>query len=234
MILPWNLSHMNQKYNIHLGLSLFFSSEKGLNSVVWQCSGETTENKNLVQWICDIYTTRSTTAWSTHRNGHFVSSLWHINTFQTLILCSCSSNMRAHQTFTFQGFCPKWLIRTFIHWRRRLPCKVPISLSGAVWGSVTCPRTLEHADRRQTCSKYWKYVKHFQIIYIQCDSWTKWHHHHIDWFPISLTFTTLFNPPPAWFSQKNEGWITAQRKHVCPAAPRTGRGIVFHSHYPPR
>ena len=29
----------------------------------------------------------------------------------------------------------------------RLPCKVPNSTSGAVSGSVSCPRTLQHADQ---------------------------------------------------------------------------------------
>ena len=45
--------------------------------------------------------------------------------------------------------CPKWLtvIRTFIHWWWWLPCKVPTSTSGGVWGSVSCPRTLRHADQ---------------------------------------------------------------------------------------
>ena len=48
-------------------------------------------------------------------------------------------------------FCPKRLtvIHTFIHWWRWLPCKVPTSTSGAVWGWVSCPRTLRHADPDQ-------------------------------------------------------------------------------------
>ena len=36
----------------------------------------------------------------------------------------------------------------FIHWWRWLSCKVPTSTSGAVFqGSVSCPRTLRHADQ---------------------------------------------------------------------------------------
>ena len=36
---------------------------------------------------------------------------------------------------------------SFIHWWRWLPCKVPTSTSGAVWGSVSCPWMLWHADQ---------------------------------------------------------------------------------------
>ena len=36
---------------------------------------------------------------------------------------------------------------TFIHWWRWLPCKVLTSTSGTVWSSVSCPRTLWHADQ---------------------------------------------------------------------------------------
>ena len=36
-------------------------------------------------------------------------------------------------------------IHTFIHWWWWLPCKVPASTSGAVWGSVSCPRIPRHA-----------------------------------------------------------------------------------------
>ena len=56
------------------------------------------------------------------------STFWHF--IRTFIRC----------------FCPKWLtvIHTFIHWCRWLPCKT--STSGAVWGSVSCPRTLWYAD----------------------------------------------------------------------------------------
>ena len=34
-------------------------------------------------------------------------------------------------------------------------------------------------------------------------------------------------------SPKNEGGITAQRKHVCHCATKTGRGIGFPGHYLP-
>ena len=34
-----------------------------------------------------------------------------------------------------------------VHRWWRLPCKVPASTSGAVWGSVSCPRTLLYADQ---------------------------------------------------------------------------------------
>ena len=44
-------------------------------------------------------------------------------------------------------FCPKRLtvIHTYIHWW--LPCKVQTSTSGAVWGSLSYPMTLRHADQ---------------------------------------------------------------------------------------
>ena len=38
-------------------------------------------------------------------------------------------------------FCPQrlpWFILIFTHWWRWLPCKVPTTTSGAVWGSVSC------------------------------------------------------------------------------------------------
>ena len=56
-------------------------------------------------------------------------------------------------TFTLRAFsrrfCPKRLtvIHTFINWWWWLPCKVPTSTSGAMWASVSCPRTLRHADQ---------------------------------------------------------------------------------------
>ena len=56
-------------------------------------------------------------------------------------------------TFTFRAFsrhfCPKRLtvIHTFMHSWRWLPCMVPTSTSGAVWGSVSCPGT--GIDQRQ-------------------------------------------------------------------------------------
>ena len=34
-----------------------------------------------------------------------------------------------------------------IHWWRWLSCNVLTSASGAVWGSVSFPRTLQHADQ---------------------------------------------------------------------------------------
>ena len=51
--------------------------------------------------------------------------------------------------WNFQPLIPKRLtvIHTFIHWWRWLPCKVPTSTSGAVWGSVSCPRTRRYAAR---------------------------------------------------------------------------------------
>ena len=39
-----------------------------------------------------------------------------------------------------------YVIHTSVHWWRWLPCKVPPS-TGAVWGSESCPRTLQHADQ---------------------------------------------------------------------------------------
>ena len=41
----------------------------------------------------------------------------------------------------------QYFTHTFTHWWWRLPCKVPTSTWGAVWGSVSCPRTLWHADQ---------------------------------------------------------------------------------------
>ena len=38
-------------------------------------------------------------------------------------------------------------LQIFIHWWPWLPCKVPTSTSGAIWGSASCPRTLRHADQ---------------------------------------------------------------------------------------
>ena len=38
-------------------------------------------------------------------------------------------------------------IYTFTQWWWQLPCKVLTSTSGAVWGSVSCPKTLRHADQ---------------------------------------------------------------------------------------
>ena len=43
-------------------------------------------------------------------------------------------------------FCPKWLKVIHIHWWQLQPSKMPTSTSGAVWGSVSCPRALSHAD----------------------------------------------------------------------------------------
>ena len=39
------------------------------------------------------------------------------------------------------------VIHAFVYWWRWLPCKLPTSTSGAVWGSASCPRTLRHADQ---------------------------------------------------------------------------------------
>ena len=36
---------------------------------------------------------------------------------------------------------------SYIHSGWWLPCKVPTSTSGAVWGSVSCPKTLVYADK---------------------------------------------------------------------------------------
>ena len=51
--------------------------------------------------------------------------------------------------FLHLHFCPKQLtvIHTFIHRCQWLPRKEPTSTSRAVWGSVSCPRTLRHAAR---------------------------------------------------------------------------------------
>ena len=51
----------------------------------------------------------------------------------------------------------KWLavIHTFTHWWCCLPCKVPTSTSGAVWDSVSCPRTLQHADQGNKPATFW-------------------------------------------------------------------------------
>ena len=60
--------------------------------------------------------------------------------------------------YTFRAFIrpfsPKWftVIHTFMHWWWWLPCKVLTSTSGAVWGSVSCPRTLLHADQENRTS----------------------------------------------------------------------------------
>ena len=40
------------------------------------------------------------------------------------------------------------LIHPFTHQWRQLPCKVLACSLGAIWGSVSCPRTLRHVDRR--------------------------------------------------------------------------------------
>ena len=42
----------------------------------------------------------------------------------------------------------------FTHWWQRLPCKVPTG-SGAIWGSVSCSRTLWHAARGSRDSNQW-------------------------------------------------------------------------------
>ena len=51
--------------------------------------------------------------------------------------------------FTFRAFSSNLhqFIHTFIHWWQWLPCKVLTSTSGTVWSSVSCPRTLWHADQ---------------------------------------------------------------------------------------
>ena len=48
------------------------------------------------------------------------------------------------------------------HCCTKLPCKVPTSTSGAVWGSISCPRTLRHADHGNWTSdlfirRHWLY-----------------------------------------------------------------------------
>ena len=43
---------------------------------------------------------------------------------------------------------------TFIHRWRWLQRKVPTSTSGAVWGSVSCPRPLRHADQGNQTSSH--------------------------------------------------------------------------------
>ena len=53
--------------------------------------------------------------------------------------------------------------RKFMHWWRWLPCKVETSTSGAVWGSLTCPRRLRHADQGNQTSdlpitRRWLYI----------------------------------------------------------------------------
>ena len=59
-------------------------------------------------------------------------------------------NLKCHHQQNFLGHFVQsnlqQFIQTFIHWWRWLPCKVPTSTSGAVWGSVSCPKTL-HADQ---------------------------------------------------------------------------------------
>ena len=47
-------------------------------------------------------------------------------------------------------FCPTYqmtVIHTLLHWWWWLPCKMATRTSGVVWGLVSCPRTLWHADQ---------------------------------------------------------------------------------------
>ena len=60
-----------------------------------------------------------------------------------------SSSVLIHEDFLdFRAFIrrfypkPLTVINTLIHWWWWLPCEVLTSTSGAVWGSVSCPRTL--------------------------------------------------------------------------------------------
>ena len=57
-------------------------------------------------------------------------------TFRSYIRCSLSKATYSNS-----------YIHSFIHWWWWLPCKVPTRTSGAVWGSVSWPRTLRHADQ---------------------------------------------------------------------------------------
>ena len=71
--------------------------------------------------------------------------------FYIMPTVSCSNmNICTYELWAFsRSFCPKRLtvIHTFTHRWRWLPCKVPTSTSGAIWGSVSPLRTLWHADQ---------------------------------------------------------------------------------------
>ena len=75
---------------------------------------------------------------------------------------SCSTTIKQIVFFLKLHLDKTVLTVIHIHWRRWLPCKVPTSTSGAVWGSVSCPRTLRHADQGNQTSgfpitRHWLY-----------------------------------------------------------------------------
>ena len=94
-------------------------------------------------WILNL--TATTSIQDTLLSLYF-EALW-------LITLMFSQDLHYSLTYTFRAFrrcfCPKRLkvIHTYIHWWWQLPCKVLTSTSGAVWSSVSCPKTLRHADQ---------------------------------------------------------------------------------------
>ena len=108
---------------------------------------------------------------------------------------SSNSLMALLIAFTFSRcFCPKQLtvIHTFMHWWQWLPCKVPTSTSGAVWGSVSSPRTLWHAHRGNrtsdlpitrhwlypwaTAAEDWQSCDNYSLLSLAfgCPLWNRW------------------------------------------------------------
>ena len=85
-------------------------------------------------------------------NNRYFGLLWpdsddHIPSFGSLIrdekpdmICFCRTFiMRAFSRCSVQSGL-QWFIHAFIHWWRWLPCKVPSSASGAVWGFSILPK----------------------------------------------------------------------------------------------
>ena len=84
---------------------------------------------------------------------------------------------RQNQTQWWPVICLDWLAHTFIHWWQRLPCcsseatiqthSLMEAPSGAIWGSVSCPRMLRHEDRNQSDPLIggWPSHSHPHILY---------------------------------------------------------------------
>ena len=134
-----------------------------------------------------------------------------ITTYSELAQVILPSAHKWYYCTTVLGVC-----HTFIHWWRWLPCKVSISTLGAVWVSVSCPRTLWHADQRiwtsnlsLSCSlvmarHQWMtfalsklkyifntiYIKNLQFIVVWCQSlFWKTRQSSWEWWQVSILYS---------------------------------------------
>ena len=129
---------------------------------------------------------------------------------------------------------------TFIHRWRWLPCKVPIGTSGDVWGSITCPRALWHADQGIRISNIWKQdggstpehslLENVHYFFIM-KKVLKWNAEvQCDHMSTNCFSSDIFFPVNTWFSEEILLCHFTSTLHIPPLWSKHCNRIYYHPH----